>query len=175
MNCVRFRRRKLYDDLSEELRLHLEERVEQLIGEGLSPEETQRQARIAFGNLATIEERSREVWQWPTLEQTWADIRFALRQLRKSPGFAATAVLTLAMAIGTNTGVFRVLNGMFLRPLRVPRPRSLYSIDRVGASDTSQSHLDYQDLRERNRSFEDLAGYSIVEVGLNAGHGLVNA
>ena len=63
-----FRRRKLYDDLSDEMRLHLEERVEHLIGEGLSPEEAQRHARVAFGNLAMLEERSRAVWQWPTLE-----------------------------------------------------------------------------------------------------------
>ena len=63
-----FRRRKLYDDLSDEMRLHLEERVEHLLSEGLSPEEAERQACIAFGNLAMVEERSREVWQWPTLE-----------------------------------------------------------------------------------------------------------
>ena len=73
-----FRRRKLYDDLSEEIRLHIEERAEQLMREGMSPQEAERQARVAFGNRTLLEERSREVWQWPTLESIWADVRFAL-------------------------------------------------------------------------------------------------
>ena len=70
-----FRRRELYDDLSEEIRLHIHERTEQLIREGVSAEEAERQARVAFGNQALLEERSRAVWQWPTLESIWADVR----------------------------------------------------------------------------------------------------
>src|ERR1700691_5204934 len=97
-----FRRRRLYDELSEEMRLHLEERVEQLTREGLSPQEAERQARIAFGNLAVVEERSREVWQWPTLESIAADARLAVRQLRRSPGFTIAGVLPLARATGGN-------------------------------------------------------------------------
>ena len=131
---VSFRRRKLFDSLSEEMRLHLEERVDHLIGEGLSPIEAQRQARIAFGNLAMLEERSREIWVWPTLESMWADIRLAARQLRKFPGFAVTAVLTLAMAIGANAVVFGVMNGLILRSLNVPESQTLYSIERAGDS-----------------------------------------
>jgi predicted permease len=168
-----FRRRKLFDNLSEEMRLHLEERVDHLIGEGLSPIEAQRQARIAFGNLAMLEERSREIWVWPTLESMWADIRLAARQLAKFPGFAVTAVLTLAMAIGANAVVFGVMNGLILRSLNVPESQNLYSIERAGDSDTSQSYPDYLDIRERNRSFVDLAAYAISQVGLDAGHGPV--
>src|ERR1700728_2662749 len=105
-----FRRHRLADELSEEIRLHLDEHVERLMREGLSRHEAQRQAHIAFGNLAVIEERSREVWQWPTLESFWADVRLAIRQLRRSPGFTVAAVLTLALAIGANAVVFGVLN-----------------------------------------------------------------
>src|SRR6201981_2422422 len=123
-----FRRGKLYDDLSEEVRLHIEERAEPLLGEGISAEEAQRKARVAFGNRTAVEERSREVWQWPTLESIWADVRFALRQLRKSPGFICAALVTLALAIGANAVVFGILNALFLRPLSVPHPESLYAI-----------------------------------------------
>ena len=86
-----FRRRKLYDDLAEEMRLHIEERMDHLMGEGVCPTEAERQARVAFGNRTLLEERSLEVWQWPTVESIWADVRFALRQLRRSPGFMSTA------------------------------------------------------------------------------------
>src|SRR6201993_1953280 len=99
------------------------------------------------------------------------DLRFSLRQLRKSPGFTFTAALTLAMAIGANAVVFSVMNGLILRPLRIPRPESLYCIQRAGDRDMSYSYPDYLDLRQRNRSFEDLAGYSIPQVGLDTGEG----
>jgi hypothetical protein len=99
------------------------------------------------------------------------DLRYALRQLRKSPGFTFTAALTLSMAIGANAVVFSVMNGLILRPLEIPRPNNLYAIERAGDRDTSQSYPDYLDLRQRNRSFEDLAGYSIPQVGLDTGDG----
>jgi predicted permease len=164
-----FRRRKLYDDLSEEMRLHIEEHVEQLKREGLSPQESERQARISFGNLALVEERSREVWQWPTLESIWSDVRFALRQLRRSPGFTIAAVLTLALAIGANAVVFSILNAFLLRPLNVSRPESLYQLQHGYEASAYQSYPDYIDLRDRNRSFDDLVAYTVDEVGLDAG------
>ena len=99
------------------------------------------------------------------------DLRLAMRQLRKSPGFAFTAALTLALAIGANAVVFSVMNGMILRPLHVPRAESLYSLERASDKDMSQSYPDYLDLRARNRSFEDLAAYSIPQVGLDTGDG----
>src|ERR1039457_5015905 len=93
-----FRRRKLYDDLSEQIRLHIEERTEQLVSEGMSPLLAERHARRAFGNRTLVEERSREVWLWPILESTWADVRLAVRQLRRCPGFTIAAVMTLTLA-----------------------------------------------------------------------------
>jgi predicted permease len=105
-----------------------------------------------------------------------ADLRLALRQLRKAPGFALTAVLTLALAIGANAIVFSVLNALVLRPLNVPNPESLYMVERAYGSSTSpsQSYPDYRDLRDRNRSFDTLITYDIMGgVGLNQenGHG----
>jgi predicted permease len=163
-----FRRGKPYDDLSEEIRLHIEERAEQLLGEGMSAEEAQRKARVAFGNRTVLEERSREVWQWSTLESIWGDVRFALRQLRKSPGFTITAVLTLTLAIGANAVVFGVLNALILRPLNVPQAESLFVIQH-GSSGGSHSYPDYLDLRQRNRSFDDVAVFAIRQSGLDTG------
>jgi predicted permease len=103
---------------------------------------------------------------------TWfQDLRYALRQLRKSPGFTLAAALTLAMAIGANAVVFSVLNGLILRPLNVPQAESLYGIERASDKDMdmTQSYPDYLDLRERNRSFEDLAAFSVPQVALDTG------
>ena len=97
------------------------------------------------------------------------DLRYALRQLRKSPPFTISAVLTLAMAIGANVVVFSVINGLILRPLNLPQPESLYSLQHTSQKDTNDSYPDYRDLRERNHSFEDLVAYSVSQVALDAG------
>jgi predicted permease len=164
-----FRRRELLNDLSEEMRLHLEERTEQLKREGLSPREAERQARIAFGNLALVEERSREVWQWPTLESIGADIRFALRQLLHSPGFAFVAIATLALAICANTVVFAVMNALVLRPLNVPAAENIYVVGHAQSMWGYESYPNYLDLRDRNRSFDGLAADNITQAGLDTG------
>jgi predicted permease len=163
-----FRRRKFYEDLSEEIRLHIEERTEQLMSDGMSREEAERTARVAFGNRTSLEEQSREVWQWPTLESIWGDVRFAMRQLRKSPGFTTAAVLTLALAIGANAVVFGILNALILRALNVPQAESLFVIQH-GSDVGSHSYPDYLDLRRRNRSFDDVAAWAISQAGLDTG------
>jgi predicted permease len=166
-----FRRYRLFDELSEEMRLHLEERVEQLKRDGLSSEEAERRARIAFGNPTVMEERSRAVWQWPTLESIAGDVRFAVRQLRRSPGFTIAAVLTLALAIGANAVVFSVLNAFLLRPLAVAHPDSLYQLEHANETSAAQSYPDYLDLRDRNHSFNGLMAYNVDEIGLDTGEG----
>ena len=97
------------------------------------------------------------------------DLRFAWRQLRKSPGFAIAAVLTLALAIGANALVFAVLNALFLHPLNVPHGESLYSLQRGNEKYIVQSYPDYLDLRDRNRSFDALAAYGIIQTGFDTG------
>jgi predicted permease len=92
------------------------------------------------------------------------NLRFTLRQLRKSPGFTITAVLTLMLAIGANAVAFGVLNALILRPLNVPQAESLFVIQHG-----SDSYPDYLDLRERNRSFDDVAVFAIRQSGLDTG------
>src|SRR6516162_109460 len=97
------------------------------------------------------------------------DFRYAIRQLRKSPGFTLTAVLTLAMAIGANAVVLSVLNGLILRPLNVPDAQSLYAIERAEDKQLGHSYPDFADLRDRNHSFQQLTGYGIVQAALDTG------
>ena len=96
------------------------------------------------------------------------DLRFAVRQLRKSPGFFIAAVLTLGLAIGANALVFGVLNALVLRPLNVPQAENLFIIQH-GNDVGSHSYPDYVDLRQRNRSFDDVAAWAISQAGLDTG------
>jgi predicted permease len=128
MNWQVFRRQQRYDDISVSIREHIEERSEELMEEGVPREKAVRRARAEFGNVALIEERSREAWQWRRLESILADLKFTLRRLRKSPGFSVTVLLTLAIGIGANTAVFSVLNSVLLRPLPYPEPEQLVSL-----------------------------------------------
>lgn len=115
-----FGRRRRYDDIDISIREHIEERADELEAEGLPRREAEQQARREFGNVALIEERSREVWQWAALESILADARLALRRLRRTPGFAFTVLLTLAIGIGANTAVFTVVDRILLKPLPYP-------------------------------------------------------
>jgi predicted permease len=97
------------------------------------------------------------------------DLRFAVRQLRKSPGFAIAAILTLALAIGANAVVFSIMNAFILRPLNVPDAQNLFALWRMPANNMAESYPDYLDLRDRNRSFDALVAYNITQAGLDTG------
>jgi predicted permease len=123
-----FSRRRLYSDLSDEMQQHLDEKIEELVVTGMSRKEATAAARRAFGNLTLIEHDSRDVWRWPSLESLFADIRYALRTLRKSPGFTVTAIVTLALGIGANTAIFMLLDAIRLRSLPVQDPQELAEV-----------------------------------------------
>src|SRR6202044_2538106 len=123
-----FFRNRRYDDISVSIQEHIDERIDELMAEGMPRDEAERAARRDFGNVTLLRERSREVWQWQRLESLLADLKHGFRRLRRSPGVAITLGLTLAIGIGANTAVFSVLNSVLLRPLPYPEPQQLVSL-----------------------------------------------
>ncbi len=164
-----FQRSQMSAEMEEELRSHIQHRADDLERSGLDRAEAERRARIEFGGQEKFKEECREALGGNFIEILIQDARFSLRLLRKSPGFAIVAVLTLALAIGANAVVFGVLNALILHPQYVPRAESLYGIQHGSDKDAPESYPDYLDLRDRNRSFDGLAAYSIAQAGLDTG------
>src|SRR5262245_24061511 len=156
-----FSRRQIEDDLREEICGHLEERAADLVSRGVPLRDAIQQARRDFGNVTLIEERAREIWTWGWIEDFVSDVRFAFRQLRKSPAFATTAALTLAIGIGATTAIFSVADASLFRPLPFFRPDRLVTVNEVvpiimnrPIRLTAPDLVDYQ---EQTHAFEAVA------------------
>jgi predicted permease len=161
-------RRRDDERLSEEIEEHIALQTAENLRAGLSPIEARRQAMLKFGGVEATKQEYRAERGLPLIENLVRDVRFAGRMLRKSPGFTAVAVVTLAMAIGANAVVFGVMDALILRPLNVPQPDSLYGTE-YGVDTGFQSYPNYVDLRDRNRSFDGLAAFTFAFVGLDTG------
>jgi predicted permease len=159
-----FSRRRLHSELHEEIESHISERAAFLTSQGMEPEEAERQARRAFGSAELATERSVEIWQFHWLESLWADLRFAFHQLRKSPGYTLTAVLTLAIGIGANAAIFTVIYDAMLRSLPIQKPAELVSIGyrspETGHFAAVQFWPVMTELQKHLHGVTDLAGWS---------------
>lgn len=152
-----FTRQEAYDDLAEEIQQHLEERVDALVADGMSRKEAEHKARREFGNVALMEERGREAWQWPGIDLLWADVRFGLRQIARYRTFTIMAVLTLALGIGANTAIFTLIDSIMLRPLPFPQQDRLAII--FGGSLFPKGWV--RALQEHSQSFASLSAYGL--------------
>jgi putative ABC transport system permease protein len=159
-------RRRALKGLDDEIHDHIGHEVEVNIARGMSPDEARRRARLAFGNVALVQEDARAAWTWTGLEQSRQDGRYALRTFRKSPGFAVVAVLTLSLAIGANTAIFTLINALMLRSLPVPRPQELLQVSmtpRGSAESALSDSLSYPVVRalaDQRDIFEGVGGFS---------------
>ncbi len=161
-----FSRRRRYEDISVSIREHLDERIEELAEGGMARAEAEQVARREFGNVTVMEERSREVWQWRRVEALWADARYALRQMRRAPGYAAGVIGTLALGIGAAAAMFTVVDHVLLRQTTYQDAGRLVALQESNGSPTTFTWpapwLDIADWRAQSRSFSEIAYSSNV-------------
>ncbi|MBZ5621636.1 MAG: ABC transporter permease [Acidobacteriia bacterium] len=181
-----FRRDEFTGDLNEEMRLHIELRARKLQHRGLSQEEAIHVAQRQFGNRTVVQDASSELWGWRSWERLFQDLRLGGRTLRKTPGFTAIAVLTLALGLGINTAVFSVVNAVMIRSLPYPEPGRLISLweeasrrppprfnssaSTVGGAGgprrTTVSVANLVDYQQHGSSFSGLAAYALTPMNL---------
>src|SRR5215813_4454706 len=145
-------------EFDNELDTHLSLLTEENIRRGMSPEMAQREARMRLGGTTQLTETNRELRRLPILETLGQDLRFALRMLRKNPGFTAVAVLTLALGVGANTAIFSVVYATLLKPLPYPHSEQLYNVfqQTKDGLNNGWSYANFEDLRRQSKVFSEL-------------------
>ena len=166
-------KREMESELDRELRFHLDKEIEKNLQGGMRLEEARAAALRSFGGVERVKEETRDVRGLRRVEMVWQDLRYGLRVLKKNPGFAAVAILTLALGIGANTAIFSVINAVLLRPLPYDQPGRLVavldSLPTVGFPRTGLSQMEYIRLRQESRSFEGLSVATLRGVTLTGG------
>jgi putative ABC transport system permease protein len=170
------RAKRALNGLDDDIRDHIERETQDNIDRGMAPEEARRRALLKFGNVALAKEDTRRVWVWAWLEEARQDLRYAARTLRKSPAFTTTAAATLALAIGTNTAMFSVVNAVLLRPLPYRSPEQLamfWTEDPTQNLREGRSALwDVEQWRGQSQTFADMATFDSVGTVLTGPDGV---
>src|SRR5579863_1562316 len=164
-----WRSRRRESDLERELRSHLDLEAGEQRENGLAPLDAEFAARRALGNTAWIQEEVRSMWGWTNVEILFQDLRYGFRQLCRTPGFTAVAILTLALGVGANTAIFSVMHAALLRYLPVHDPERLMLLNTTfsfgsqsGDGDTSITEYIFERLRTQHEVFDDLVGFAPI-------------
>jgi predicted permease len=164
------RRKRMLDNLEADIKDHLDRETQDNIDRGMSPEEARYAARRKFGNVGRALEDTREVWVARWIDDLAKDLRFGFRTLIKSPGFAAVAILTLALGVGANTAIFTIVDAVLLRALPYSDPEKLVVMFAVPVNQpealSAISYRDFSDCREHNRVFSEFAGNAFHDLTL---------
>jgi putative ABC transport system permease protein len=164
-------KQQLDEDFAEELQAHLARLTEENIRGGMTSEEASRMARLRLGGFTQLRETHRELRGLPMVETFFQDIRYALRTLRKNPGFTLVGVLTLALGIGANTAIFSMARGFLLKPLSLPHLDRLVAIGELQANDRNDtirvSPANYLDWASQTRSFDHISAFYWESVNLS--------
>ncbi|HYL47447.1 MAG TPA: ABC transporter permease [Candidatus Limnocylindrales bacterium] len=153
-------REKQEQEMNEELRDHLERQVAANVAAGMSPAEARRQAALQLGAIEGVKDGCREQRRGFWLETLWADLRYGLRMMLRTPGFMLIAILTLALGIGANTAIFSVVYAALLKPLPYPNPDHLVglTVTNQQGDETGFSYVNFEEWRRRNHVLAELAG-----------------
>jgi predicted permease len=154
--------------LRDELEFHLDQQTAENIASGMSPQQARLAAVRAFGNVTLFKEPTRESWGWSWLDGLSRDLRYALRQLWRAPGFALTVVLTLALGIGANLAIFQLLDGVLFVRLPIAQPNQLYSLHAVKSPFDGQWFFSYPAYQHLRHATENVAPV-IARAGISEG------
>jgi predicted permease len=164
-----FRRRAVERELQDELQFHLDHQIAKLIAAGIPREQAERQARLIVGSAEPLKEACRDVRGTTTVDGVVQDVRYALRQLRKAPGFAAVVVASLALGIGANTAIFSLIDALLFRSLPVEDPSGLYFVTSA-ATDGGSRRLGYAEFRRLQTAdpvFAGVAAFGTTRVNVS--------
>ena len=164
----------LEQEMEREMQFHLDMSAKRNVSRGMTPEDAQRQARATFGSADAMREEARDTYRARHLENVASDVRFALRGFRRSPTFALTVILTVALGISASTAIFSVTDAVLFRPLPIPHPEEFTYVGwtwKKGGDIPSLTSLQYEFVREHNRSFAAVTTYRTEEAPLGDNRG----